>query len=131
MFLIVSFCRFLEDNDAELKFLSTSCASDQEESHWIQQIEDKDHEDFRDTGIDTSQSKKRKYTAEEVKKLSETDEIRSICLLIINVYVKVWFNAPKATLVPSQDLRLLKTLINYANIDGEILKVALSKIISH
>ena len=66
-----------------------------------------------------------------MKKLSETDAIRSICLFIINVYIKVWFIAPKATLAQSQDLQLLKTSINYASIDGEISKVALSKIINH
>ena len=42
---------------------------------------------------------------------SERDVIRSICFFIINVYVKVWFNASKATLAPNQDLHLLKTLI--------------------
>lgn len=62
---------------------------------------------------------------------SETDGIRSICLFIINVYIKVWFNAPKATLAPIQDLQLLKTLINYEKIDGDISKVALSKCINH
>ena len=62
---------------------------------------------------------------------SEIDVIRSICLFIINVYVKVWFNAPKATLAPNQDLQLFKTLINYEKIDGDISKVALSKLINH
>ena len=62
MFLIVSFYRFLEDQDVELEFFSTSSASEEEESHRIQHIEEKDHEDFQDTGIDTSQSEKRKYS---------------------------------------------------------------------
>ena len=74
---------------------------------------------FRTQGS-THHNQRKESTAEEVKKLSETDAIRSICLFKINVYVKVWFNAPKATLASSQDLRWLKTLINYANIDGEI-----------
>ena len=62
MFLIISFSRFVEDIDVEVEFLSTSSASEEEESHLIQQIEDKDQEDFQDTGIDTSQSNNRKYS---------------------------------------------------------------------
>lgn len=62
---------------------------------------------------------------------SEIDVIRSICLFIINVYVKYWFNAPKATLAPNQDLQLFKTLLNYERIDGDISRVALSKLINH
>ena len=85
---------------------------------------------FRTQGL-THHNQRKESTAEEVKKLSETDAIRSICLFIINLYFKVWFNAPKATLAPSQDLQLLKTLINYLNIDGEISKVKLSKIINN
>lgn len=62
---------------------------------------------------------------------SEIDAIRSICLFIINVYVKVWFNAPNAAMAPNQDLQLLKILVNYEKIDGDISKVALSKLINH
>ena len=56
---------------------------------------------------------------------SEIDVISSICLFIINVYLKVWFKAPNVTFVPNQDLQVL-TLINYIKIDADILKLALS-----
>ena len=59
----------------------------------------------------------------------EIDATRSICLFIMNVYVKVWFNAPKAAMAPNQDLQLLKTLVNYQKIYEDISKVALSNLL--
>lgn len=51
--------------------------------------------------------------------------------LFIYVYVNIWFNAPKATMSPNQDLQLIKTLINYERIDRNITKISLSKFINH
>jgi hypothetical protein len=35
----------------------------------------------------------------------EEKTITDICLFLINIYVKAWFNAPKPTLAPDQDLQ--------------------------
>lgn len=61
----------------------------------------------------------------------EKKGITDICLFIINIYVKAWFNAPKPTLAPNQDLQLLKSFVNYRQIDKELADRALSKMINH
>lgn len=61
----------------------------------------------------------------------ERKAIEDICLFIINIYVKAWFNAHKPTLAPNQDLQLLKFLIQYRIIDKEVADKALSTIINH
>ena len=44
-----------------MEFLSSSSDLEEHESHRNQDIEEKHHEDFQDTGIDMLQPKKRKY----------------------------------------------------------------------
>lgn len=61
----------------------------------------------------------------------ERKAIEDICLFIINIYVKAWFNAHEPTLAPNQDLQLLKSLVQYRIIDKEVADKALSKIINH
>lgn len=61
----------------------------------------------------------------------EKKRIEDVCLFIVNIYVKPWFNAHKASLAPYQDLQLLKSLVNYRTIDKEIADKELSKIINH
>lgn len=57
--------------------------------------------------------------------------IEDICLFIVNVYVKAWFNAPKPNIAPNQDLQLLKALVDYKKIDKDIADNALSKFSNH
>lgn len=52
---------FLEVEDTEMEFSSTSSASEEEESHGKKDIGVKDYENCQDTAIDTLQTKKRKY----------------------------------------------------------------------
>lgn len=54
-----------------------------------------------------------------------------ICLFIVNIYVKAWFTAPSPTLAPHSDIKLLKSLVMYREIDCEIAENALSKIQNH
>lgn len=61
----------------------------------------------------------------------EEKTITDICLFLINIYVKAWFNAPKPTLAPNQDLQFLKSLVKYREIDKELADKALSKMINH
>lgn len=55
----------------------------------------------------------------------EKNGIEDICLFIVNIYVKAWFNSHKPILAPNQDLHLLKTLVEYRLIDKEIADKAL------
>lgn len=57
--------------------------------------------------------------------------IGDICVFLLRVYLKAWFNAPKAYLAPSQDLSLLGTLLEYNQIDKSISEAALKKLCNH
>jgi len=61
----------------------------------------------------------------------EYNSISSICIFIINLYVKAWFNAPIAAFSPYQDLEFLKNLYEYKNVDEELSKNAIKKFINH
>lgn len=59
VFLIISYPRFVNNEDAEKHFLNITSASEEEESQVNQDIEEK--EDFLNTGIVKLQMTKRKY----------------------------------------------------------------------
>ncbi|ESO02978.1 hypothetical protein HELRODRAFT_173812 [Helobdella robusta] len=61
----------------------------------------------------------------------EKQGFHDICLFIINIYVKVWLNAPKSALAPNQDLQLLKSLVNYNKVNKFISDISVSKFINH
>ena len=66
-------------------------------------------------------------------KLKKTEEkgLRDICLFTVRVYIKVWFQAPAATMAPRLDLQLLKDLDSYKTISAAISAVALKKFMGH
>ncbi|XP_050521710.1 uncharacterized protein LOC126894618 [Daktulosphaira vitifoliae] len=57
--------------------------------------------------------------------------ISSICIFIIRLYVRAWFNAPLASNAPYQDLNFLKDLVNYQSIDKNISEVTVKKMCGH
>lgn len=61
----------------------------------------------------------------------ERSGISDICLFIVKLYIKAWFNAPYANKAPFLDLELCKELIEYKNIDKEISEVSRNKLINH
>ncbi|ESO10916.1 hypothetical protein HELRODRAFT_167432 [Helobdella robusta] len=61
----------------------------------------------------------------------EKQGFHDICLFIINIYVKVWLDAPKPALAPNQDLQLLKSLVNYNKVNKFISDISVSKFINH
>lgn len=63
--------------------------------------------------------------------VSESMGIKDICLFIINIYIKAWFTAHNPTMAPNQELKLVKSLVQYRSINKEIADKALSKIVNH
>lgn len=61
----------------------------------------------------------------------ELDGLREVCMYVIVIYVKIWFPATLAAKAPSNDLQLLKDLINYREINIEVSKVAQKKMLNH
>ena len=73
------------------------------------------------------------YLFREQFKLTDLEKngFHNICLFIVNIYGKVWLDAPKAALAPSQDLQLIKSLVKYKKINKHTTDISLSKIINH
>uniref|UniRef100_A0A8D9F7E9 Uncharacterized protein n=1 Tax=Cacopsylla melanoneura TaxID=428564 RepID=A0A8D9F7E9_9HEMI len=62
---------------------------------------------------------------------SEINNLGDICVFLIRIYVKAWFNAPNASMAPNQDLGLLGSLYQYKSIDKIISEKALNKVVNH
>lgn len=61
----------------------------------------------------------------------ENMSLEAICVFLVRVYCKAWFNAPKAQLAPKQDLEMLQSLLEYDTIDKEISDRGLAKFSNH
>lgn len=61
----------------------------------------------------------------------ELTSIRSICLFILNLYVKMWFQAPNAITAPNDDFKFIQQVINYKQIDEGISEKVLGKYLNH
>uniref|UniRef100_A0A8D8VWA4 Uncharacterized protein n=1 Tax=Cacopsylla melanoneura TaxID=428564 RepID=A0A8D8VWA4_9HEMI len=61
----------------------------------------------------------------------EQSGIEAICIFLVRIYCKCWFNAPNARLAPKQDLELLRSLIEYKSINDEISNKGLTKFLNH
>ncbi|XP_055855920.1 uncharacterized protein LOC129919103 isoform X1 [Episyrphus balteatus] len=61
----------------------------------------------------------------------ERNALGDICVFIVKIYCKAWFNAPRAYLAPKQDLDLLRDFIEYRKIDKDISEKALAKFSNH
>lgn len=66
-----------------------------------------------------------KLTKRELKAITE------ICVFVIAIYVRCWFQTPVACQAPRNDLWLLKELKSFKNVNKAISKVALRKILGH
>ncbi|KAL4104535.1 hypothetical protein QTP88_019830 [Uroleucon formosanum] len=63
--------------------------------------------------------------------VKEETALRNICIFIIRLYIKSWFDAPSAIKAPFQDLTFIKNLLNYIAIDKDTSQIAIKKFCSH
>lgn len=61
----------------------------------------------------------------------ENNALRDLCIFIVRLYIKQWFCATFATLAPNLDLKFIKNILSYKNIDMQISKAALKKMCGH
>ena len=61
----------------------------------------------------------------------EYQSIIDTCIFIVRLYVKTWFNAPKAYFAPRQDLQFLRDLYEYRKVNEKISEVTLKKFVNH
>lgn len=61
----------------------------------------------------------------------EQEALEALCVFIVRVYCKTWFNAPRACLAPKQDLDLIENLLKYESIDKKISEKGINKMINH
>lgn len=57
--------------------------------------------------------------------------VRDMCIFIVKIYIKPWYNAPLASLAPSQDLRFLKDLYYYSEVNERISQVTIKTFSRH
>lgn len=62
---------------------------------------------------------------------TEVNELRYVCLFLINIYIVSWFNAPIAIKSPHQDLNMAKNLYEFRSIHKKISDAATSTILRH
>ncbi|KAL4092416.1 hypothetical protein QTP88_026917 [Uroleucon formosanum] len=63
--------------------------------------------------------------------VKEETTLRNICIFIIRLYIKSWFDAPSAIKAPFQDLTFIKNLLNYIAIDKDTSQIAIKKFCGH
>lgn len=61
----------------------------------------------------------------------EHSALEAVCIFLVRVYCKAWFNAHKSHLAPKQDFDLLRCLLNYQEIDKDISERAMEKFSNH
>lgn len=73
------------------------------------------------------------YLFREQLKLTnrEIKGIKDVCIFIVRIYIKYWFQAPCASSAPKNDLQLLKDLVAYEKINYSLAKAAMKKIMGH
>lgn len=57
--------------------------------------------------------------------------LREMCIFLIKLYIKPWFECTNAIKAPLQDLNFIKDSIKYADTDSAISKVILKKMSNH
>lgn len=62
---------------------------------------------------------------------NEYNGIRDVCIFVVRLYVKAWFQATSAIVAPRCDLSFIEECIDYENIDKEISNVLLTKLCGH
>ncbi|GBP85747.1 hypothetical protein EVAR_97243_1 [Eumeta japonica] len=66
-----------------------------------------------------------KMTKRELKAITE------VCVFVVMIYIRCWYQAPLATSAPRNDLWLLNNLKKFENINKAISKKALTKFLGH
>lgn len=61
----------------------------------------------------------------------EFNGIRNVCIFLVRLYVKAWFNCTTAIGAAQNDLNLIKNAIDYSSIDEQISELILKKISNH
>jgi len=61
----------------------------------------------------------------------EETGVRNICLFVVKVYIKFWFQTTSAVSAPRIDLLFLKEIDKYSNDNKDISNVALNKFLKH
>lgn len=59
------------------------------------------------------------------------NELRDVCLFLIKIYIKPWFECTNAINAPWQDLIFIKNSIKYADADSIISTTVLNKMSNH
>lgn len=47
--------------------------------------------------------------------------------MLVNIYIKVWFESPNSAIATHQDLNFIKYILNYSYNDSDISKIVLKK----
>lgn len=61
----------------------------------------------------------------------ETKSLTSFCIFVIFVYVKYWYTLKSAITAPENDLKFLRDLMQYNEIDKPISDIAVKKFSGH
>jgi len=61
--------------------------------------------------------------------IKEENGLWDICIFLIRLYVKTWFEAPHADTAPYQDFNFVKDVYNYY--DTDVSKIVLKKFCEH
>lgn len=61
----------------------------------------------------------------------ELKGIRDVCIFIVHLYLKVWFQSTDGIAAPNVDLNFIKDAISYAGIDERVSKAVLEKMSNH
>lgn len=61
----------------------------------------------------------------------ELEGLRDVCIFVVRLYVKDWFNSTSAVNAPRNDLNFIKEAIDYSSIDESVSKIILNKISNH
>lgn len=61
----------------------------------------------------------------------ETKGLREVAIFSVRVYIKAWMTAPLAACAPYNDLLLMKSLVEYENINEAVSKAASTKLSAH
>lgn len=62
---------------------------------------------------------------------SEKQAVREICIFTLIVYLKAWFEAPFANAAPNNDLKFLKALHDFSEINPSVSRVEIKKFSNH
>ena len=61
----------------------------------------------------------------------QEEAIKRVCVFLVSIYVRHWFEAPRAVDAPINDLLLLKEIEAYELVDADVAKKAMDKVKGH